>query len=149
MRFLLLLALSLSHLSAQSFDFKESRYYKALDNKIDSYGTITLEGNITLIEYTRPIAKSIEITKNSAYLIKDGNKTEIESKTATPMLRFINMLIKNDLTEAERFFESKEALLIPKNNEVKKYIEKIELVDQNGFTIYLRNGDLIEFIKLK
>lgn len=149
MRYLLLLIAALPLFGTQSFEFKESRYYKALDIKMDSYGTATYDGNVTLIEYAKPIAKSIEITKNSAYLTSEGTKTEIEHKSATAMLRFMNMLIKNDLAGAERFFEIRDKILTPKSNEVKKHIEKIELMNKNSFIIYLRNGDLIEFVKLK
>lgn len=141
-KFLSFFLLSFSALLATVFDFKESRYYAALDLKRVSYGTISIDKNTTTIEYKKPIIESVVIHSDGAYMIKNRKKEAITNQDALLFLKVFEKLIKDE--NLERFFTKYEDKLLPKGSLLKESLEYVKK-DRKSVIIYLKNGDSIVF----
>lgn len=142
MKIVSLFLLLFSSLFATFFDFKESRYYSALDFERVSYGRVEIKKDETVIEYVKPIAEKIVLKQDSAYVVKNGEENEIRSEEALLFLRIFEKLIKDE--DMDRFFRAEEDRLLPKGTLLSNFISYIKK-DRKIVEIYLKNGDWILF----
>lgn len=142
MKILSVFLLLISPLLATLFDFKETRYYSALDFQRVSYGTIKVEKEETVIEYKRPITQSIIIKQDSAFIVKNGDKTSVTNSETLLFLKVFEKLIRDE--NIDRFFKEEGGRFLPKSSLLGNYISYIKN-DTDTIEIFLKNGDRILF----
>lgn len=130
------------------FDFKEVRYYKALTHTVTSFGHVDFDTNSTVIAYTRPVQKKITLEGGAIYIESGSTKERLQNDKIEPMIQLFKMLLHKDSSGLERFFTIQGDTLVPRNNAMKRYVEKIELQKEQDFVLTLSNGDRVEFIAL-
>jgi hypothetical protein len=142
MKIVSLFLLLFSSLFATFFDFKESRYYSALDFERVSHGRVEIKKDETVIEYVKPIAEKIVLKQDSAYVVKNGERSPITNSDTLLFLKIFEKLIKDE--DMDRFFIVEEDRLLPKGTLLSNFISYIKK-DRKIVEIYLKNGDWILF----
>ncbi|MFP4333346.1 MAG: hypothetical protein ACOCP1_00995 [Campylobacterales bacterium] len=144
MKIFLISLLCLNSLATE-FDFKESRYYDALDFTRVSTGTISYDKNSTTISYNHPIKQDIIISDSSVTVLKDAKRESIDNKNTLLFLKVFEKIIRDE--NIDRFFKKDGNNLLPKQSALKSTIKSIKK-DSNTISIELKNRDRIVFERL-
>lgn len=153
----LLLSLIIFVQTLFSADFTEKRYIYALDKTTLFKGSITLNGDSTIVQYSSP-EKKILTQKGSILTIEEveKNKTQVVdlSKRIDMNLyfSFMRSIHNKDFSTLATYFdmtkEKNTYHLLPKD-QAKRAIEKMEITvrkndEMQKMVISFTNGDLIE-----
>lgn len=152
LKIIILLILLTFSIFAKSFNFTEIRYSDAIEKNIEQKGQITFFSNGIDIYYPETYKNLIYKDNNLVYEV-DGEDKELGGIQEQKIIYYLDLLIllhSGDDNVISNIFKiskyEKYMVLLPKN-EMKNYIDKIELSRDNGllkyFKLYLSNNDSI------
>jgi hypothetical protein len=138
-------------------EFTETRYIYALNKTTIINGSMSVNGDKTVVKYTSPI-KKILTQQGNRLTIEDLNAKTAQTVDLTKRMdmnlyfSFMRAVNNKDIESLNTHFNiaknNKSYILLPKGN-VKKAINKIEILtnkksDMELMTIYFKNRDTIE-----
>ncbi len=144
--------LFLSALYAQSYSFTELRYSDAIGKSMQLDGEITFKKEGLEIKYPKS-KRVLDYDGEEISFFEDGNLVELPSEQISNMMHYfdiLKLLHEGDENELKSRFIIKKlnekTLLYPTNN-LKYYIEHIELLKKNStlknIKLFLKNNDSI------
>ena len=151
-KFLVLFVMLLSSLFARSYNFSETRYSDAFDESVTLNGEISFLPEGLSIKYNNS-DKALHYENGDLNYLQNGESVEISEEEAARVVQYFEIIIllySGDEESLHREFsvtKEKDKLVLTPLNEMKNYINKIELKKEDKqlkvLKLFLSNSDNI------
>ena len=151
-KFLVLFVMLLSSLFARSYNFSETRYSDAFDESVTLNGEISFLPEGLSIKYNNS-DRALHYENGDLSYLQNGESVEISEEEAARIVQYFEIIIllySGDEESLNREFsvtKEKGRLVLTPLNEMKNYINKIELKKEDKqlkvLKLFLSNSDNI------